>query len=146
MDVMELRRGLLMGMMGGSAMVGKFSKYEQKNVVFSTADNSTALLSFDVSFQPKMIVFTGGSDVNGNVKQGFALFDYDVTNKLWGIIYGRYTNGNNVGACMTPVISSSAPTAGNQKLEYYDGKIYLTRINTLMYWSNTDTYTFEIYG
>lgn len=127
-------------------MVGQFSKYESKSITFTNAGNDTSLLSFDVSFEPKFVIFTGGSDTNGYIKQGFALFDYNSNNKNWGLVYGKYTNGNNVGTYITPTISASAPTAGNLKFLYYDGKIYVSRMSALMYWSNTDTYTFEIYG
>ncbi len=145
MDLMGIRR-MLMTMGEIATMIGQFSKYEQKKVVFTNADNSIALLSFDVSFQPKLVFFSGGSDTNGYIKKGFLLFNYDTTNNLWGLINGKYTNGNTVSTEVTPTISESVPTAGNGKLVYYDGKIYVSRLSALMYWSNSDTYTFEIYG
>lgn len=146
MDMMELRFRM-MSMIGGNAMIGKLSKYETKSLTFTNAGNDNNYVEIPVSFEPKLFVFSGGTDTAGNIISGAMSFVHDAQNPVSaGGAKCRYTNNNLVCVGYIPEIRASLPTGTAARCYYYDGSIYMTRTGTNAWWSNTDTYTFEIYG
>ena len=145
---MAIRRMLMAMIGGGSELIGKLSQYELKSVVFESAGNDNNYISFPVSFDPKIIVFGGGTDTPGNIISGVFAFEYDAIDPVYaGAVRCRYTNNNIIIVGYKPEVrETTLPTPGAGKCYYYDGKIYLTRTSAYAWWSNTDTYTFEIYG
>lgn len=128
--------------------MGNFTKYEKKTLTFSSASNSNAWASNAIipcSFEPKLIVFYGGDqEASGNIFRGVMFFS-DGTNiiRAGGAYYKNAANGNKL------VAGYNYDTNAGAVHFYYSsetGNAYINRVGANGYWSNTDSYTFEIYG
>ena len=136
---------------GGGGSLGNLTKYEQKKLTFPNAANEK---SYDagaivpVSFDPVLVVVTGGTDTAGNIICGVYWFNHKSGDlKAAGCTSGRNTsNSYNTSGCNTSYKPVNLPIVADNRCIYYDGKIYITRVSGVLYWSNTDEYTFDIYG
>ena len=141
MDLMVVRRALLM--MGGSTMVGQFSKYERKSLTFSNASNSASTWAtaaiVPCSFVPKLIVISGGTENASNIIDAVMYFG------SIGIGVTAGLNSSNVEQNVSYVLNSTS-SSGRFYYDETDRNAYIARSNSGIYWSNTDTYTVEIYG
>lgn len=143
MDVMTLRR-MLMATGGVNVAVGDFSKYEKKTLTFpNAADTSTWETGAIIpcSFEPKLVVFYGGASVAGNIVNG--VFALTISDESLGVGGVKVKNASGV---TTQYVYYLNPNASSQRFKYESGYFYAQRAASGVYWSNTDSYTFEIYG
>ena len=145
MDVMTLRR-MLMATGGGNVAVGDFTRFEKKTLTFPNATsgytwNDGAIVP--CSFEPKLIVFYGGDTAkNNNIING--VFALKISDESLGVGGVKVKNASGV---TTQYVYYLSPNASSQRFKYENGTFYAncTVINGIC-WSNTDAYTFEIYG
>lgn len=151
MDMTAIRR-IMISMNGGNQMLGDLTKYEQKKLTFSNAANEKTYEAgaiVPVSFDPVLVVVTGGTDTSGNIICGVYWFNHTSgDNKAAGCTSGRNSANNayNTSGCNTNYKPASLPIVADNRCIYIDGKIYITRASGNLFWSNTDEYTFDIYG
>lgn len=130
--------------MAQMAKVGEFTKYEKKELTFPEANNSGYWIRGAIvpcSFTPKMVIFYDNDAPElGRIVQGVLLFDVAITFDK-GLVYGNGTDGV-IGSVQYVKNSSEGMT----RFKYDNGNIYISRISSSIYWSNTAKYTFEIYG
>ena len=95
------------------------------------------------SFTPKLVIFKCHSQNAYTTEYGVIYIDTDniESYSVGGLRgFGASTN-NRSGAIAT---YSTVPSAG--KFKYEDGNIYICRQSASVQWSNSEPYTFEIYG
>lgn len=126
--------------------VGEFSKYEKKEITFPNASNTAATWAtgaiIPCSFTPKLIVVYGGTEVNNNITKAVICFDVGASIGL-GATHG--INGSGT-AIQTVFMFDSASSSGRFYYNEVERKAYIARATSAIYWSNSDTYTVEIYG
>ena len=141
---MTLRRLLLTE--GGNAMVGNLSRYETKSMTFPLAGNNNSPVVIPVSFMPKILIISGGTDTLGNVIGGVYMFDDQGDKRAGGTMYRNKANSNLVSSGLVTAILSVAPANAVNQCYYYNGSVYVSRPGSNGWFSNTDTYTIEIYA
>lgn len=126
--------------------VGDFTKYEKKTMSFpnasSTASTWATGANIPCSFAPKMIVVTGGMEKNNNIVRAVVCFELGGSVSL-GATHG--INGSGT-AIQTVFVFNSASSSGRFYYDEAEGEAYIARATSAIYWSNSDTYTVEIYG
>lgn len=143
MNLLEHRRMMMM-FMGAIPMIGDFTKYEKKTVSFPNASDVSswdngAIVS--CSFEPKLIVFYGGSSVSSNIISGVFILTYNSESINVGGVKARTSGG-----ALTQYVMYLNATASAGRFKYENGTFYACRVASGVYWSNSDTYTFEMYA
>lgn len=134
--------------MGGneSKMIGEFTRYEKKTMSFPSAANTASTWTtgavIPCSFAPKMIVVTGGTEKNNNIVMAVVCFD------LGGSVNLGATHGFNGSGTAIQTVFAFDSTSSSGRFYYNELKeeAYIARATSAVYWSNSDTYTVEIYG
>ena len=126
--------------------VGEFSKHEKKEMTFPNAASTAATWAtgaiIPCSFTPKLIVVYGGTEENNNITKAVICFDIGASIGL-GATHGLNGSGT---AIQTVFAFNSTSSSGRFYYDEAEGKAYIARATSAIYWSNTDTYTVEIYG
>ena len=155
MDVMDIRRNLLLSIFGGEpAMIGTLSQYYTTTFTrdIDTNDNGWVTIA-TVPFVPKIVVFSGGTDSDGHIINGVFNFTNKITDSGIDLYVGaggyrnaanhNYVSGAFIGYMGETVPSSSAAKFG---FETSTNKFYATRTGAHGWWRINDTFTFEFYG
>ena len=125
---------------GVAVGVGKFTQYEKKTAV--GAGNSNTLMQISISFDPKLVLFSGGTDETGHIISGVM----DFTNTVGAALYRNSSSSAMSTSGYRPQYTDSAPAANATQFKYYNGTLYMSRANANGFFASTDTFTFEIYG
>lgn len=120
--------------------VGKFTQYEKKTV--AGVGNSNTYVQVSASFDPKLVVISDGTDSTGHVISGVM----DFVHGVGGMLYRNSSNETLSTGGYRPAYVDSSPSVVATQCKYYDGDIYVSRVNSNGYFAEADTFTFEIYG
>ena len=132
--------------MGVRSAIGDFTKYEKKTLTFPNANSGYQWSDGAIvpcSFEPQIIVFYGGdTSQNGNIICGVLAFA--INSQAIGVGGAKVRNANGVS---TQYAYYQNPNASSQRFKYDSGNVYINcAVIGSVSWSNSDEYTFEIYG
>lgn len=130
---------------GGSSAIGDFTKYEKKKLTFPNAEDTSSWDTGAIvpcTFEPKLVFcYRTDDSTAGKIVSGVFAFTINENTLDCGGV--RVRNGSGALANYGYYANQNA-SAG--RFKYSDGTFYACRASSGIVWSNTDEYTFEIYG
>ncbi len=144
MDVMDLRRRLLMQMLGGgSEMLGRFSKYKSISVTPTDANQLQFANPLDVL--PKIMIITCPSDSAPYTAMGKCLGGtYSFEMGGGATFYYRASDSLFISTGATMFLNTDSTASNLPFGTRTNGDIFVRRVTATVTWATDTTYTVEL--
>ena len=141
MDVMQIRR-MLMSTIGGSAMVGKLTKY-QKVIVNETSDFNPLTVNHSLGMKPKFISITCAEDASARQANG-SMLEFVGNDRIGGSLATNSSTGQATQRAGLSCVESGSAVQPNFLSN--DTQISIPRQGSSYSWKANTDYIVELYA